>query len=57
MTPATLTDEEIDTELLTAPVAAHDDDGDGTDGDDTGGGGDDGDGDGTPGDDDGGADA
>ena len=57
MTPATLTDEEIDTELLTAPVAAHDDDGDGTDGDDTGGGGDDGDGDGTPGDGDGGADA
>jgi hypothetical protein len=55
MTPETLTEEEIDTEL-TAPVTSlHDDtDGDGTDGDDAGGG-DDGDGD--AGDDDGGADA
>jgi hypothetical protein len=56
MTPATITDEEIDTDLLAAPVtASHDDDGDGTDGDD--GGADDGDGDTGGGDDDGGADA
>ncbi len=55
MTPATITDEEIDTELLTPVAALHDDDGDGTDGDD--GGADDGDGDAGGGDDDGGADA
>jgi hypothetical protein len=55
MTPATLTEEEIDTELTVPVTALHDDtDGDGTDGDDAGGG-DDGDGD--AGDDDGGADA
>jgi hypothetical protein len=55
MTPATLTEEEIDTELTVPVTALHDDtDGDGTDGDD-GAGGDDGDGD--AGDDDGGADA
>ena len=56
MTPATITDEEIETELLaTSVTVAHDDDGDGTDGDD--GGADDGDGDAGGGDDDGGADA
>ncbi len=49
MTPATLTDEEIDTEFLATATAAHDDDGD------TGGADDDGDAGG--GDDDGGADA
>jgi hypothetical protein len=55
MTPATLVDEEIETELTVPVTALHDDtDGDGTDGDDAGGG-DDGDGD--AGDDDGGADA
>ena len=56
MTPATITDEEIETEFrATSVTAAHDDDGDGTDGDD--GGADDGDGDAGGGDDDGGADA
>lgn len=54
MTPATITEEEIDTELLTPVVALTDDDGDAGDGD----AGDDGDGDGDGGgDDDGGADA
>ena len=43
MTPATLTDEEIDTEFVAAATAAHDDDGDtgGTDDDGDAGGGDD----------------
>ena len=49
MTPATLTDEEIDTEFVAAATAAHDDDGDA--------GGTDDDGDAGGGDDDGGADA
>ena len=53
MTPATITDEEIDTELI-APVATTNADDDGDDG--AGGDGADGDGDGG-GDDDGGADA
>lgn len=43
MTPATLTDEEIDTELVAPATASHDDDGDtgGTDDDGDAGGGDD----------------
>ena len=54
MTPATITDEEIETELLSPVTALHPDtDGDGTDGDDGGAV----DGDGDAGDDDGGADA
>ena len=56
MTPPTITDDEIETELhRTTVLAAHDDDGDAGDGD--AGGDDDGDGDAGGGDDDGGADA